>query len=206
MPSDSRSESTRDRIIGAATVEFADHGIGAARIDRIAKAAKTSKERVYAYFRSKEELYRFVSARELDAVAEATRLDPADLPAYAGRLHDYFVEHPHSRRLMRWGELELSSTDDTARETARRKTVVLREAQHNGLIDPTWDPLDVLVFVNRLASAWVDQPGLPSIDTDAGAAFSAARRQAIVDAVERLFPVGGPPAQTTDSDASSASS
>lgn len=199
MSPDGRGDSTRDRIIAAATVEFADRGIGAARIDRIAKAARTSKERVYAYFRSKEELYRFVSARELDAVADATRLDPADLPGYAGRLHDYFVDHPHSRRLMRWGELELSNADDTAWETARRKIVVLREAQHDGLIDPAWDPLDVLVFVNRLASAWVDQPGLPSMDTDAGTAFSAARREAIVDAVERLFPPGGGPVQTNES-------
>lgn len=84
----------RDRIVEAATAEFARYGIAGARIDRIAKSARTSKERVYAYFRSKEQLYGFIAARELDAVAEATQMDPADLPGYAGRVHDYFVAKP----------------------------------------------------------------------------------------------------------------
>lgn len=181
-------ESTRDRVIDAATAEFARYGIAGARIDRIAKSARTSKERVYAHFQSKEELYRFVVARELEAVAEATQLDPADLPGYAGRVHDYFVANPHSRRLIRWGELELSGTDEAGRTTARRKTATLRRAQREGLLDSSWDPLDVLVFVNQLASAWADQPGLPTAGEGMGGQFMAERRAAVVAAVQRLFP------------------
>jgi len=187
VSSSSRIDSSRDRIVEAATAEFARYGIAGARIDRIAKSAKTSKERVYAYFRSKEELYRFVAARELDAVAEATQLDPADLPGYAGRVHDYFVANPDNRRIMRWGELEFVGTDDAARETARNKTAKLRRAQQDGLLDPSWDPLDVLVFVSQLASAWADQPGLPTAKSVRDE-FLADRRAAIVAAVERLFP------------------
>src|SRR5215510_10022368 len=97
------ADTTRDRILAAATAEFSRHGIAGARIDRIAKAARTSKERLYAHFRSKEALYRFVAERELAAVAEATRLDPADLPEYAGRVHDYFAAYPDRMRLMAWG-------------------------------------------------------------------------------------------------------
>ncbi|WSS45606.1 TetR/AcrR family transcriptional regulator [Streptomyces sp. NBC_01187] len=63
-----------------AKAEFSQHGIAGARIDRIAKAARTSKERVYAYFSSKVALYRFVSAQELAAVAEPTRMDPTTCP------------------------------------------------------------------------------------------------------------------------------
>lgn len=196
MASLSRSESTRDRIVDAATAEFAQYGIAGARVDRIAKFARTSKERVYAYFRSKEELYRFVAARELDAVAEATQLDPADLPGYAGRVHDYFVANPASRRLMRWGELEFVGTDEAGRDTARRKITTLRRAQQESLLDSSWDPLDVLVFVSELASAWADQPGLPSAAGGAREQFLAERRTAIVAAVQRLFPAatsaGGP--------------
>lgn len=188
MPPSDRTDSTRGRIVDAATIEFADHGIAGARIDRIAKAARTSKERVYAYFRSKEEIYRFVASRELDAVADATRLDASDLPGYAGRVHDYFVANPHSRRLMRWGDLELSGTGDAARETAKRKTAQIRQAQRDGLLDPSWDPLDVIVFVNQLASSWVDQAVPVASGTADGDTFLAARRAAIVAAVERLFP------------------
>lgn len=192
MSPSSPAHPPRDRIVEAATAEFARYGIAGARIDRIAKSAKTSKERVYAYFSSKDELYRFIAARELDAVAEATQLDPADLPGYAGRVHDYFVANPDNRRLMRWGELESASPEDATRDTARRKTATLRRAQQDGLLDPSWDPLDILVFVNQLAMAWADQPGLPSNESGERDQFLADRRAAIVAAVQRLFPAVNP--------------
>ncbi len=186
-----RDGSTRDRIVDAATAEFAEHGIAGARIDRIARAAKTSKERVYAHFRSKEELYRFVAGRELDAVAAATTLDPADLPGYAGRLHDYYSARPASRRLMRWGALEAAGDPARDAAVAAEKVAVLRRAQRAGVLDESWDPLDVLILVNQLAAAWVDQPGLPSADSADYRRFLAARRAVVVDAVERLFPAAG---------------
>ncbi|MFD7734229.1 TetR family transcriptional regulator [Kitasatospora phosalacinea] len=186
------ADSTRDRIVAAATAEFARHGIAGARIERIAKAARTSKERLYAYFRSKEELYATVAAAELTAVAEATRLDPTDLPAYAGRLHDYFSAHPDRLRLMSWGRLELSpdpdAADDPVRATVRHKTEQLRLAQRAGRLDPSWDPLDVLVLLNQLATAWAGQPEFLPADEESRAAFLAARRAAVVRAVQRLFP------------------
>ncbi|WP_182358476.1 TetR/AcrR family transcriptional regulator [Tomitella gaofuii] len=185
------ADSTRGRIIAAATAEFARHGIAGARIDRIARSARTSKERVYAYFRGKDELYRFVSGRQLDAVAEATQLDPADLPGYAGRVHDYFVANPDNRRLMQWGALEGPADDDAVVETARRKTAILRRAQEDGLLDPSWDPLDILVFVNQLATAWADGPRSVTLEGAEREAFLADRRAAIVAAVGRLFPAGG---------------
>jgi AcrR family transcriptional regulator len=188
MASSPRDDSTRGRILEAATAEFARHGIAGARIDRIAKAARTSKERVYAYFRSKDELYRFVAAQQLDAIAEATRMDPADLPGYAGRVHDYFVANPENMRLMRWGQLEFagSGPDAAAAETVNRKTGQLRRAQQEGLLDPSWNPLDILMFVNQLAMAWAGQPGLAAAEADSR--FLADRRAAIVAAVEQLFP------------------
>ncbi|MFC9328440.1 TetR family transcriptional regulator [Kitasatospora sp. NPDC057015] len=185
------TDSTRERVIAAATAEFARHGIAGARIERIAKAARTSKERLYAYFRSKEELYATVAAGELAAVADATRLDPTDLPGYAGRVHDYFTAHPERLRLMNWGRLELAGStapDDPLQATVRHKTGQLRDAQRAGRLDPAWDPADVLVFVNQLAMSWVGQADLLPADEEARASFLAARRAAIVAAVQRLFP------------------
>lgn len=182
------NDSVRDRIIEAATAEFARFGIAGARIDRLAKAARTSKERIYAYFRSKEELYEFIATRELDAVSAATELDASDLPEYAGRVHDYFVAHPDSRRLVRWGELELAETSPSAKAIAARKIATLKQAQKDGILDPSWHPLDILVMINELATAWADQIDVAPADEQARAAFLADRRQAIVLAVERLFP------------------
>lgn len=192
MSREVRNDSTRDRIVDAATAEFAQYGIAGARIDRIAKLARTSKERVYAYFRGKEDLYAFVSAQQLEAVAKATQLDASDLPEYAGRIHDYFVANPDSRRLARWGELEFSGNDEAAYRTAKTKTAILRRAQDEGLLDASWHPLDILVFVNQLATAWADQPGLPPAGSKERDKFLAERRAAIVAAVDKLFPAARP--------------
>lgn len=184
-------DSTRGRILDAAKAEFAQYGIAGARVNRIAKTAKTSKERVYAYFRSKEALYDLVAAQELAAVAEATQMDPTDLPGYAGRIHDYFTHNPENLRLMRWGQLELTDvgTDAATRQTMSRKVEQLRRAQRDGHLDPSWDPLDILMFLNQLAMSWAGHSDfVDTVDPADREAFSAARRAAIVTAVERLFP------------------
>ncbi len=185
------ADSTGDRIIAAATAEFSRYGIAGARIERIAKAARTSKERIYAYYRSKEALYSFVVVQELAAIAEATRLDPVDLPGYAGRIHDYFTSHPDRYRLVMWGELELERgqgrPEDPLQKSLRTKIEQLRKAQAAGQLDPEWDAMDILAFVNRIAMSWSAQ--LESLPEDADRdAFLAARRVAIVAAVQRLFP------------------
>ncbi|MGW1025796.1 TetR family transcriptional regulator [Streptomyces sp. NPDC002577] len=185
------TDATSDRIISAATAEFARHGIAGARVERIAKAARTSKERVYAYFRSKEALYQFVAGRELAAMAEAVPLDPADLPGYAGRMHDHAIRHPERHRLMMWGQLELpvgeAPSDDPVQESLRRKIEQIRKAQEAGHLDPAWEPEDILVFVSQLALSWAGQTGLVPLGEERDA-FLAARQAAIVAAVQRLFP------------------
>ncbi|MER5755224.1 TetR family transcriptional regulator [Streptomyces sp. NPDC002088] len=191
MTSSTGADSTRDRIVAAARAEFSRYGIAGARIDRIAKAAKTSKERLYVYFRSKEALYRFVAEQEMAAVAEATRLDPTDLPEYAGRVHDYFLRHPDGFRLMHWGRLEFagSAADAATGETVRRKVEQLRKAQEAGYLDPAWEPIDILVFVNQIAMAWPGQLDLvDAADGQVRDPSLPARRAAVVAAVQRLFP------------------
>ncbi|KND23848.1 MULTISPECIES: TetR family transcriptional regulator [Streptomyces] len=187
------SDTTRERILTAAMEEFARHGIAGARVDRIAKLARTSKERVYTYFRSKDALYAAVSAQEHAVIADATQLDPSDLPGYAGRLFDYFVARPDHHRLITWGRLELPGTTTAADEHAQvliaRKIDLLRQAQQAGHVDPVWDPADVLALVNQIATTWAAQPEL----SEAAAAHAvdpttAARRAAVVTAVEQLFP------------------
>lgn len=190
----SGADSTRDRIVAAATAEFALHGIAGARVERIAKAARTSKERVYAHFGSKDELYRFIAGRELMAMSEAVPMDPADLPGYAVRVHDHAMEHPERLRLMKWGQLELlsdpASVDDPFDAVVAKKIEQLRQAQTDGVLDASWDPTDILVFVSQLATSAVD-PG-SSTDREQRTAFLAARRDAIQRAVRRLFPASTP--------------
>ena len=190
------STSPRDRILDAATAEFALHGIAGARIERIARAARTSKERLYAYFRSKEDLYGAVVARELTAIADATRLDVTDLPGYAGRVYDYFLAHPDRFRLVSWGQLELDERrdidqDNPLQASIRHKIEQIRRAQQAGHLDPLWDPADILTVVTQISTSWAGQADrAPAADEDRET-LASARRAVVVAAVQRLFPASG---------------
>lgn len=186
-------EPTRERIVAAATEEFARHGIAGARVDRIAKLARTSKERVYVYFRSKEALYVHIAEREMTIIADATQMDPTDLPHYAGVLFDYFSAHPDHHRLVTWGRLELADIPATEANpiwaALTRKIDQLRQAQQAGQLDPAWDPVDILALVNQIATTWAAQPEFSEPVADqATDPTTAARRAAVVAAVGRLFP------------------
>ena len=50
------AESTKRRLLDAATAEFAERGFAGARIDRIAERAGTNKRMIYAYFGDKDQL------------------------------------------------------------------------------------------------------------------------------------------------------
>ncbi|MFA1548622.1 TetR family transcriptional regulator [Actinomadura chokoriensis] len=193
-----RADSARDRVVAAARDEFARHGIAGARVDRIAKAARTSKERVYAHFRSKEKLYEHVAAAELAAAADAVHLDPADLPAYAGQMFDYFTAHPDRYRFIGWGRLELvpepSGEPDadalgSYHDAILGKIETIRRAQRAGDLDPTWDPVDIMAVVSQIAHTWLDQAELAAVTRHAAADPTLpARREAVIRAVTAIFP------------------
>src|ERR1700760_1266112 len=79
-----RSTTTRDpersrlNLIKAATVEFSARGFEGARVDDIARRAGASKQLVYHYFKSKDDLYTAVLE---DAYARLTELRVRGLPA-----------------------------------------------------------------------------------------------------------------------------
>lgn len=73
-----------DRILTAAAAEFAAHGYGGARVDRIARRARVNKAMLYYHFGSKQTLYRALlrqvfaaAAARLTAIA-ARDLTPAE--------------------------------------------------------------------------------------------------------------------------------
>ncbi len=95
------AEATRARILKAAVREFARHGYGGARGERVAKAARSSERMVYYYFSSKEGLFRaalesvYASLRDAE---RALRLDDADpmqaLDEFCRFVWNYYLQHP----------------------------------------------------------------------------------------------------------------
>ena len=100
-------EGMQRKILDAATAEFASHGYGGARIERISRRARTVDRMLYYYFGSKEKLFRAVLEAAYDKLGRAEQqLDLAGTPAAEGMRHlikftwDYYIAHPEFIRLL----------------------------------------------------------------------------------------------------------
>ena len=82
------SAATQQRLLDAATDEFARYGIAGARVDRIAEAADSNKAQIYHYFDSKDGLFDAVFNAQCVQTVTEVPIDAADLAEYAGRLFD----------------------------------------------------------------------------------------------------------------------
>ncbi|NMO56443.1 TetR/AcrR family transcriptional regulator [Actinoplanes sp. TBRC 11911] len=130
-------EQTKERIVDAATVEFSEHGIAGARVDRIVARAGCGKGLVYNYFGNKEQLFDVVYDRLVTQAVEAVEFTADDLPGYAVGLHEYNRRHPLVSRLTTWFQLERASrTAPAVSESVRHKSTAVAAAQADGKIDP----------------------------------------------------------------------
>lgn len=93
---------TRARLIAAARAEFAERGIGGARVDNIARQAGVSKERIYGHFGSKEQLFEIVMLESLKQHTDALGLPSGDIGEYVGRVYDLHRRNPELVRLLLW--------------------------------------------------------------------------------------------------------
>ncbi|MEV6061151.1 TetR/AcrR family transcriptional regulator [Nocardia asteroides] len=145
-------EATRERILAAAKAEFSEFGIAGARINRIAAAANASKDRLYAYFPGKFELYVAVTERWTSETAAETALSADDVPAYVGRLFDHFVAHPDNARLQAWADLEPEGDHigPVLRRTIDAKLTELRRGQRDGLLTTAVPPIMLLRMLSDL--------------------------------------------------------
>lgn len=183
------SSAPRERVLAAAFSEFAVHGIAGARIDRIAKAAKTSKERVYAYFRSKDEIYAAVIAEQIRVFLDAVTLDLRDVPRYVGELFDFNVAHPELMRLSAWSRLEnAGAPSPEANEVLAAKVHTIANAQTEGLIPDDIPALDVLILLTELAGGWLSSTEYHGLAAPGDSKTVAERRTAAVKIASRLFP------------------
>jgi TetR/AcrR family transcriptional regulator len=96
-----RPEQSRAAILHAAVREYAHEGIGGARTDAIARAARVNKALLYYYFEDKEALYGAVLDHVFGGlIAFVGEVLARDLPprekivAYAGAHFDYIASHP----------------------------------------------------------------------------------------------------------------
>lgn len=178
------AERTRRRILAAATEEFAALGIAGARVNRIAEVAGCNKAMLYAYYGSKDGLFDAVFTAYVEAYLAAVGFDPTELPEYAGRVFDYFEEHPDHLRLAVWYRMERPGGSRLAAvlEVNDSRLKELAAAQAAGAVTDRFSPVELLSLVQAIATSW------SSMNPEYGVSAppAADRRRAVVAAVARL--------------------
>jgi TetR/AcrR family transcriptional regulator len=97
----------RRRVLEAATREFAEHGFGGARVERISRRARTVDRSLYYHFGSKEALFRAVLENVYEKLGAAEQaldlsgLAPEEgLRRLIGFTWEYYLAHPDFLRLL----------------------------------------------------------------------------------------------------------
>jgi AcrR family transcriptional regulator len=183
-------QATRRRLLDAATAEFAAYGIAGARVDRIAVAARANKAQLYAYFGSKDGLFDAVFGEHLDMIVNTVPLDGKDLPGYATRLYDAYLQHPELVRLATWARLERTPKGDLVTNMEghdAQKLQSIADAQRSGHIDPLLAPADVLSIVTAMSMTWSPASAIYAASRDDDDTEHERRRRALSETVHRAF-------------------
>jgi AcrR family transcriptional regulator len=97
----------QERILNAATEEFARHGLGGARVDRIAARAGANKRMLYYYYGNKEDLFlavleaRYAHIRRAELGLHLLDLDPVrGMRRMVEFTWDYYLKHPEFLTLL----------------------------------------------------------------------------------------------------------
>jgi AcrR family transcriptional regulator len=138
-----RSPPAPERLLAAALAEFASHGKGGARTERIARRAAVNKQLIHYYYRNKAGLYQATLAHAAKAVVEQlTQLPLVGLTAVE-RLRrlvrgqfDFLLHHPDHTAVLVSAETDAEWADLAIRPVAE----LLREGQATGFFRDDVDP------------------------------------------------------------------
>lgn len=179
------AEATRRRLLDAAAREFAEYGTAGARVDRIAAAARSNKAQIYHYFTNKDGLFDAVMSEFAQETLRDAPIDVADLPEYAGRLFDRFVDDPVKERLAKWYRLECTGDEAVEVSSTRDKLDAISDAQRKGVLTTRFTPVEVLALVVHTSALW--SAAAPELTVHVADVSRARRRQVVVDAVAALL-------------------
>ncbi|MGN0848271.1 MAG: TetR/AcrR family transcriptional regulator [Victivallaceae bacterium] len=190
-----RAIETRKRILTAARELFAERGYSGATVDEIALRAKANKQRIYAYFGNKQQLFETVVLQlfqEVDLFAQTDMQDcqPADLShrVIAGffKVHS---EHPEFWRLLTWINLDEAIHVERLIGARSHENAAIREVFDRGIKEGVIKPMLFRDYLyTLLAASWFyfsNRRTLPlTLSPDL---YSAGGRQLLIDEVAGLF-------------------
>jgi len=159
------ADRSQNAILLAARDEFAEHGLGGARVDRIAERAGLNKRLIYYYFADKETLFQAVLEQAYRHIREKEReLNLLGLkPAMALRrlvefTWTYYLENPEFLTLLNSANLHRArhlQQSERARQLNSPLIATLGEVLERGRVDGSFrggvDPLQLYVSIAGLS-------------------------------------------------------
>ncbi len=135
-----RAQKTKSKILQAAQKEFSDKGFHGARVDTIAEKAGVNKQRIYAYFKNKENLFIEVLEGCFQLIAKEeqvfTNLLEKDIHHLENRILRYYMsfhkKHPHFWRLIAWENLDKRKHSNTIRGIREQSFKHLKDLYQKG--------------------------------------------------------------------------
>ena len=159
------AERSQGVILAAARDEFAEFGLGGARVDRIAERAGLNKRLIYYYFADKETLFQAVleqSYRDIRAAEQQLNLlevEPIDAVRRLVRFTwDYYLAHPEFLTLLNSANLHKArhlAESKRARELnsplIETLAAVLERGRRDGSFRGGIDPVQLYVSIAGMA-------------------------------------------------------
>ncbi|UUP16653.1 TetR/AcrR family transcriptional regulator [Nitratireductor thuwali] len=157
-------ELTRASILEAATAEFAEKGIGGARVDTIAERAGANKRMLYHYFGDKTGLYvavleaAYASIRSAERNLDLTHKKPEEALSELSRFTwHYFLKHPEFISLLNTENLHEARHLKGSRKLMEMHVHfvteladVLKRGAEDGVFRPGIEPVNVYLTIAAL--------------------------------------------------------
>ncbi|HVL72923.1 MAG TPA: TetR/AcrR family transcriptional regulator [Beijerinckiaceae bacterium] len=171
------AQATKRRILEASVVEFARYGLGGARVERIAKAARTNKRMLYYYVGNKEALFLAALEAAYDDIRTAERalrleaLAPLEAIERLVRFTwDYFVrkrefimllnsENLHKARHLKQSK-QIQSMNSPLIATMGQ---ILERGVAAGAVRPGIDPLQLYISIAALSFFYLSNASTLSV-------------------------------------------
>lgn len=163
-----KGEQTKNKILAAAELEFAEKGLHGARVDEIVARAAVNKRMLYAHFGSKEQLYVAVLERVYARLGEWEEplLECGDTNvenAIRALVQSYFAflcENPSFVQIVMWENLnkaaylQLSAVGERKAESFRVLRKCLQTGVENGVFRTDIDVEETLLSLNLLCFSY----------------------------------------------------
>ena len=162
-------EKSRARILQAASVEFARHGLGGARVDQIAKAAGINKRMLYHYFGNKDDLFsavleaNYAHKRDSERALALEQDSPPDaIRKLVALTWNYYLDHPEFLTLLNSANLHQAKHLKRSKEIRKMHApfvAMLKDILDKGVAQkvfrPGVDPVQLYISIAGLSSFYL---------------------------------------------------